>query len=74
MLMVMMSTHDARRGEGESVTVFFGDDDAIVRGDRSAYTTGMPARRSDDRRLGLLPTDSAQVQAMARALVRVCRA
>jgi hypothetical protein len=73
-LTVMMSTRDGRRGEGESVTVFFGDNGAIVRGDRSAYTTGTPARRSEDRRLGLLPADSARAQAMARALLRICRA
>lgn len=74
MLRIMMSTRDDRRREGESVTVFFGKNGVITHGDRSAYTGGTPARRSEDRQSGLLPTDSAQAHAMARALVRLCRA
>ena len=74
MLMVIASTRDGRRGEGESVTVFFGDTGVIVRGERSAFTTGTPAQRSDDRRLGLLPRDSAQVLELVRAIRRLCRA
>ena len=73
-LMAMMSTRQGRRGEGESVSVFFGSDGRVRAGDRTAYTTGIPARGSDDRQLGLLPTDSAQAKSLARALVRLCRA
>ena len=73
MLTAMMSTRDDRRHEGESVMVFFAENGAVTYGDRSAYTTGTPARRSDDRRLGLLRTDSAEAQALARALLRLCR-
>jgi hypothetical protein len=74
MLMVTMNTRDGSRGEGEAVTVFWAPNGTILRGDRSAYTMGTPARRSEDRRLGLMPNDSAQAQAMARALLRLCRA
>ena len=74
MLMVMMSTRQGRRREGESVTVFFGTDGRVLSGDRTAYTTGIPARSSDDRQLGLLGTDSAQAKSLARVLLQLCRA
>jgi hypothetical protein len=74
MLMAMMGTDQGRRGESESVNVFFGTDGAIVRGRRSAFTTGTPARLSDDRRLGLLPTDTAAVRRLVAALRQRCRA
>lgn len=74
MLMVMMSTQDRRRGEGESVTVHFDVAGAIVNGTRSAYTTGTPARLSDDHQSGLFPADTVQAREMAHALLRLCRA
>lgn len=74
MLMVMMSTHERRRGEGESVTIHFDGAGAIVRGARSAYTTGTPARLSEDHQSGLFPADTGQARDMARALLRLCRA
>ena len=74
MVMAMMSTRQGRRREGESVTVFFGSDGRVRSGNRTAYTTGIPARSSDDKQLGLLPADSAQAKSLARALLRLCRA
>ena len=73
MLMAMMSTRQERRSEGESVSVLFGSDARIRSGDRRAYTTGVPARSSDDRTLGLLPTDSMQALSLVRALLQLCR-
>jgi hypothetical protein len=74
MLMAMMGTEQGRRGESESVNVFFGTDGAIVRGRRSAFTTGTPARLSDDRQLGLLPADTLAARRLAAALRQRCRA
>ena len=73
MLMAMMGTDQGRRGETESVNVFFGTDGAITRGRRSAFTTGTPARRSDDRQLGLLPADTLAVRRLDAALRQRCR-
>ena len=74
MLMAMMSTRQERRSEGESVSVFFGGDARILSGHRTAYTTGIPARSSDDSTLGLLPTDSTEAMSLVRALLQLCRA
>jgi hypothetical protein len=74
MLMSMMGTHQGRRGESESVQVFFGPDGAIRRGRRAAFTTGTPAQRSDDRQLSLLPTDSMAIRRLDAALRQRCRA
>jgi hypothetical protein len=74
MLMAMMGTKEGRRGETESVNVFFGNDGAITRGTRSASTTGTPARLSDDRQLGLLPADTLAVRRLEAALRRRCGA
>jgi hypothetical protein len=74
MLMAMMGTERGRRGESETVNAFFCRDGAIVRGTRRAFTTGVPARRDDDRELGLLPADTLAVQRLAAALRRRCEA
>jgi hypothetical protein len=74
LLMAMMSTRQGRRSEGESVTVFFGTDGRVRSGDRTAYTTGIPARSSDDKQLGLLPIDSAQAKSLTSVLLQLCRA
>jgi hypothetical protein len=74
MLMAMMGTEQGRRGETESVNVFFGTDGAITRGRRSAFTSGTPARLSDDRQLGLLAADTLAVRRLAAALRQRCRA
>ena len=74
MLMAMMGTDQGRRGESESVNVFFATDGAIARGRRSAFTTGTPARLGDDRQLGLLATDTLAVRRLATALRQRCRA
>jgi hypothetical protein len=73
-LMAMMSTQEGRRREGESVNVFFDDAGRLTHGRHDAYTTGVPARLSDDRSGGLLPGDSAQIVAVARTLLRLCPA
>jgi hypothetical protein len=74
MLMAMMGTERGRRGESETVNAFFGHDGAIIRGSRSAFTTGVPASRADDRELGLLPADTLAVQRLVAALRQRCRA
>ena len=74
MLMAMMGTEQGRRGESESVNVFFGSDGEIARGRRTALTTGTPARLSDDRQLGLLAADTLAVRRLAAALRQRCRA
>ena len=74
LLMAIMGTTQGRRGESETVQVSFAPDGAIVRGRRSAFTTGTPARRSDDRHLGLLPTDSMAIHRLDAALRQRCRA
>ena len=73
-LMVMMSTREERRSEGESVSVFFGADGTVRSGNRTAYTAGIPARASEDKKLGLLATDSVRAQTLSRGLLRLCRA
>jgi hypothetical protein len=72
-LTILMGTREGQRGEGESVTVYFRDG-VIASGARTAYTTGTPARLSDDHHGGLFPSDTAQAKALAHALVRLCRA
>ena len=76
MLLIMRSTPvgDRQRKEGESITVFFDGAGAVTRGNRSAYTTGTPARRNEDQHASLFAADSALAQTMARALVRLCSA
>lgn len=74
MLMTMMGTEHGRRGETESVNVFFGGDGVVARGRRRAFTTGTPTRLSDDRQLGLLPADSLAAQHLVAALRQRCRA
>jgi hypothetical protein len=73
MLTALMGTRHARRGESETVTVFFGGNGAVIRGERMAFTTGTPARLSDDQKgLALFPTDTAAAIALARALRLRC--
>ena len=74
LLMALMGTKVGRRGESESITVSFISGDRVTQGKRSAFTTGTPSRMSDDRRLGLLPTDTADAQRMVKALRQRCRA
>ena len=74
MLMAMMSDSTGpRRRELETVTVMFDANGRVVTGSRSAGTTGVPARLSEDRRAGLLPTDTASARALAAALRRCSR-
>ena len=72
-LMASMGTEHARRGESESVNVFLDSDGSIVHGRRSAYTTGTPARLSEDRQLGLLPADTLAVRRLIAVLRQRCR-
>jgi hypothetical protein len=74
MLMALMGTNQGRRGESESVDVFLGKDGSIVRGHRSAFTTGTPTRLSDDRQRGLLAADTLGIRRLIAALRQRCRA
>jgi hypothetical protein len=74
MLTAMMGTDQGRRGESESVHVFFDTNGSIIRGRRRAFTTGTPTRLSDDRQLGLLPADTLAVRRLDAALRQRCRA
>jgi hypothetical protein len=67
-----MHTVTDRRSEGEMVMVFFDNDGNIVRGNRTATTSGMPSRSSEDRRSGLLPADTAQIRPFVMALRKAC--
>lgn len=72
MLIALMSDSTGeRRREMETVTVFFDAAGRVVMGSRTAASTGVPARLSEDRRGGLLPSDTAQAIALATA-VRAC--
>jgi hypothetical protein len=72
MLIAMMSdSTGVRRREMEKVTVLFDAAGRVVFGSRTAATTGVPARLSEDRLGGLLPSDTAQALALANAL-RAC--
>lgn len=62
-----------KRREGESISAFLDAAGRVVRGDRSYYTLGVPARMSEDRHSGLLPRDSIQVSRLARAVLARCR-
>lgn len=68
----MMSTQEARRTEGESVTAWFSEDGVVKRGSRLAFTTGTPARTKDDVRTGLLPGDTAAVAKLVASLRKLC--
>jgi hypothetical protein len=74
MLMATIGTRQGRRSESESVSAFFGAHAAVVRGRRSAFTTGSPARLSDDSQLALLPADTAAAQRLAGILRQRCHA
>ena len=73
MLMAMMGDRQKRRGESESVSVSFGPEGTVVRGRRSAFTSGTPARLSDDRQLALFPADTIVARRLADALRLRCR-
>jgi len=62
-----------KRREGESISAFLDAAGRVVRGDRSYYTLGVPARMSEDRHSGLVPRDSMQAPALARAVLARCR-
>lgn len=69
----MMGTRQARRGETETVSVFFDASGRVVNGKRSGFTTGLPTRLSDDRSdVALLRADTAAAIALARALRLRC--
>jgi hypothetical protein len=74
LLTAMMSTTEKRRSETESVNVLFGDSGEILSGDHKAFTGGTPSARSEDRRGNLLPGDTAQVRALVREIMKMCRA
>jgi len=71
-LSAFASKRQAKRGETETVFATLDARGQVVRGNRSYFTTGVPARLSDDRKAGLLPADSARAFRLARALLRRC--
>ncbi len=73
MLMATMGTRQARRGESETVTVFFGVNGGVIRGERMAFTTGVPTHLSDDRAgVALFAADTAAAVSLAKALLLRC--
>ena len=68
----MMGTSENRRRESESITATFRRG-KVTSGDRSAFTGGTPARLSDDRRSGLLASDTSLIAKLAPEVVRRCR-
>ncbi len=70
--MAVMGTDEGRRGEAEYVSVFFGADGVVTRGQRRAFTTGTPAERSDDRELGLLAADTVAIRRLEAELRERC--
>jgi hypothetical protein len=72
-LMVLASVPDGpRRRVGESVFVMFDPSGEAFTGSRQYYTLGTPARLSEDRNGALLPGDSVDAPALARAVARRC--
>lgn len=71
-LSAFASKQQGKRGETEAVFVTIDARGHVVRGDRSYFTTGVPARLSDDRKAGLLAADSARAVQLAHAVQRRC--
>lgn len=70
-LLVMISDDTGgTRHETEMVSVRFDSSGRVMLGSRSAMTVGTPARLSEDRRSGLLPSDTAQAIALMRDIKR----
>lgn len=69
---MMSDSTGPHRSEMESVFILFDAEGRVQSGSHSAMTGGTPARLSEDRRGGLLPSDTAEAVALARALV-ACR-
>lgn len=72
MLMAMVRDETGQRTESETVSVFFTPDGRVKSGTRLALTGGTPAVRSEDRRAGLLPADTAAAVALAKAMMKAC--
>ena len=70
--LAMMGTRENRRSESESITANF-HAGRVTSGDRSAFTGGTPSRLSDDRRSGLLASDTSSIAKLAPEVVRRCR-
>ena len=69
---MMSDSTGPHRSEMESVFIVFDAEGRVQSGSHSAMTGGTPARLSEDRRGGLLPSDTAQAVALAKALA-ACR-
>ncbi|MBM3908840.1 MAG: hypothetical protein FJ363_12305 [Gemmatimonadetes bacterium] len=67
---LMSDSTGPKRSEMESVSVRFDAEGRVQAGTHSAMTGGTPARLSEDRRGGLLPSDTAQAVALAAALLK----
>ena len=62
-----------RKRAHETLNAQFDPNGRLVIGRRSYATTGTPANLSEDRRSGLLPSDSGASAALARSVVERCR-
>jgi hypothetical protein len=60
------------KSESETVMAFFTDAGRVARGDRHYFTTGTPARMSEDRSGGLFASDSAKIQQVVKAVIARC--
>lgn len=67
-----MGTQAGRRGESERIAVHF-ERGRISQGQRTAITTGTPARLSDDRTGPLFAQDTARVMTLSQQILRRCR-
>jgi hypothetical protein len=61
-----------RRREGEHVMALFAPSGSLRSGTRSYYTTGTPARLSEDRSAPLSPRDAVAALALAKAVLARC--
>jgi len=61
-----------KRHEGESLFALVDTGGHVSRGNRNYFTTGVPARMSEDRRGGLFPGDSTQILGLAGAVLARC--
>ena len=61
-----------RKSESENLMAFFTEKGRVIRGDRSYFTLGTPASRSEDRHGGLFPADTAKIERIAKAVVARC--
>ena len=72
LLILSRAPASERRGEGESLQASLDANGVVTGGWRRSFTSGSMSRRSDDKNLGLLAGDSAQIPVLARAVMARC--